>query len=616
MSKRLLRLCLFLPLIAALACSFGGDSGSTTGFTETSTPEAACPANAIEVSIIYAPESQLYLAGDMYDAINQFNQAYAENRNPVTGQSLAGDERPVCIKGQSGSSGTIAQGIINAIIAPNNTNVAKPTIFAPSVSHWLALVNYQTGRQLFDLADSPPTALAPVVMAIWESRLKAIESKNGGEPVGWEELLAVLNSPNGWADYNIPGNRTTVYYGHTDPLVSSTALSTLIAEFYASARYNSDQPDFRRLSLAQVNDVKVQQGVRNIEQLIRHYSSRTTEFKEYIAQGPDYLDFVALEENDLIYINQGKTEYKPPEKLVALYPKEGTFWHEHPFAIPQADWVTEEQRQAAKTFTEFVRSEAVQKKILESGFRPANPAVPLGYPIAAELGVDPNQPTTILEVPDPDVIAAVQASWQFVKKQADVLLVIDTSGSMEGDKIAQARTAANAFLDKMPPQNRVGLVTFDSEIRYLDPQSNALVYLDESNKASARPLISFEGGQKQIRDQINALQANGDTSLYDAVQQSIELLKQSRDDQDDRIQAIVVLSDGQDTSSLTSLQSVTELISVNKEERNPIIVIPVAYGSDADINALNGIARAGATKVQSGDPENIQTVLEIIGSYF
>lgn len=614
MSKKLFFL--LLPLITALACSFGDGGSAGVTNTDNATPATQCPANAIEISVLYAPESQLYLDGEVYDAINQFNRAYAEGRNPVSGQALAGGEKAICVRGEAASSGTVAQGIINAIIAPNNANVAKPTLFAPSVSHWLALINFQTGRQVFDLADSPPTALAPVVMAIWESRLKAIQAKNGGQPVGWEELLAVLNSPNGWADYNIPGNRTTVYYGHTDPLVSSTALSTLIAEFYASARYNSGQPDFRRLSLEQVNDPKVQQGVRNIEELIRHYSSRTTEFKEYIAQGPAYLDFVALEENDLIYINQGKTEYKPPEKLVSLYPKEGTFWHEHPYAIPHADWVTDEQRQAAKTFTEYIRSEAVQKKVLESGFRPANPAVPLGYPIAAELGVDPNQPTTILEVPDPEVIAAVQSSWQFVKKQADVLLVIDTSGSMQGDKITQAKTAANAFLDKMPAQNRVGLVTFDSQPRVLDFKTNGLIYLDQNSMGTVQALTSFEGGQSQVRAQINALEANGDTSLNDAIQQSMELLIQSRGDQDDRIQAIVVLSDGQDTSSVTSLQSVVELIGANKEERNPIIVIPVAYGGDADINALNGIARASATKVQSGDPENIQRVLEIIGSYF
>jgi Ca-activated chloride channel family protein len=610
MSKKLF--IILIPLLVALACSLGdnGDEAVTAGGRQ------QCANNATEIEITYAPESQLYLDGEIYDAISQFNRAYAEGRNPVTGQSLAEGERPICVTGGPGSSGKIAQGIINAIIAPNNVNVARPTIFSPSVSHWLALVNYQTGRQIFDLADSPPTALAPVVMAIWESRLQAIQEKSGSQEVGWEELLAVLNSPNGWADYNIPGDRTTVYYGHTDPFISSTALSTLIAEFYASARYNSDVSDFRRLSLEQVNDPQVQQGVRDIEELIRHYSSRTTEFKEYIAQGPDYLDFVALEENDLIFINQGKTTYQPPEKLVALYPKEGTFWHEHPFAIPKADWVTDEQREAAKVFTEFIRSEAVQKKVLESGFRPANPAVQSAYPITPELGVDPNQPVSILDVPDPEVVAAVQASWQFVKKQADVLLVIDTSGSMDGAKIMQAKEAAGAFLNNMPAQNRVGLVTFDSQPRVLDFNLESLIYLDSGNQASLETLASFEGGQTKIREQIKGLQANGDTSLYDAIQQSIELLKQAREDEDDRIQSVVILSDGQDTSSFTSLQNVVETIKVNREDRNPVIVIPVAYGGDADINALNAIARASATRVQSGDPENIQKVLEIISSYF
>ena len=580
-----------VPLLLAVACGFGGDGG---GSLISSDNGLQPPDNAIEISIIYAPEEELY----MVEAIEQFNRAYIEGNNPLTGQGLASGERPIFVRGEPGSSGTISQGIINAIIAPNNANVARPTIFSPSVSHWLALVNFQAGRQIFDLADSPPTALAPVVMAIWESRLQAIQEKEGTPDIGWAELLNVLNSPNGWADYNIPGDRTTVYYGHTDPFVSSTALSTLIAEFYASARANGSDPDFRRLALAQVNNPAVQQGVRDIEELIRHYSSRTTEFKEYIAQGPSYLDFVALEENDLIYINQGKTAYQPPEKLVALYPKEGTFWHEHPFAIPTADWVTAEQREAAKVFTEFIRSEPIQIKVMENGFRPVNPSVTVGYPIAPELGVDPNQPTTILEVPDPEVIAAVQASWQFVKKQADVLLVIDTSGSMAGDKIEQAKTAAAAFVENMPPQNQVGLVRFDSQVIPLVP------------------LASAEGNRAQILSQIAGLQAEGDTSLYDAIAESIELLASTRGSGDDRIQAVVVLSDGQDTSSQRALQQATQLIEASRSDRNPVVVIPVAYGGDADINALNSIARSSATRVQSGDPENIQQVLEIISSYF
>ena len=42
--------------------------------------------------------------------------------------------------------------------------------------------------------------------------------------------------------------------------------------------------------------------------------------------------------------------------------------------------------------------------MLEFGFRPANPEVAVGSPIEAENGVDPTQPTTLLEVPDPDVM--------------------------------------------------------------------------------------------------------------------------------------------------------------------------------------------------------------------
>ncbi len=545
------------------------------------------PSNALEISLIYAPEEELYIV----DAIRDFNQSFADGTNPVTGESLARGEQPIFITGRKGSSGTVHQGIINAFIAPNNSNVEKPTIFSPSVSHWLALVNHQTGRQVFDLADSPATALAPVVMAIWESRLQALEAANGGEPVGWEELIEVIDHPQGWGGYGIQG-RETVYYGHTDPYISSTALSTLIAEFYASGRANADDPNFRRLTRDIVDDESVQDGVRRIESMIKHYSARTTEFKEYIAQGPDYLDFVALEENDLIFINQGKTSYQPPEKLVALYPKEGTFWHEHPFAIPNADWVSPEQREAAKLFTEYVRSEKVQQAIMEAGFRPVNSAVQIGYPFVADLGVDPNQPSTVLDVPDPDVIAAVQTSWQFVKKQADILLVIDVSGSMEGDKMEQAKEAAHRFLDRVPAQNRVGLTIFSD-------------FVEE-----VVPVKPFETVENDIRTSIDNIYADGGTALFDAV---MDASTNIGDDDGDRIRAIVVLSDGQDTASVNTLQ---EVMNLERGERNPTLIFPVAYGSDADINALNNIARTSSTKVLSGDPAGINELFELISSYF
>jgi Ca-activated chloride channel family protein len=577
---------LVLLIVLLAACNGGGDVAVVSDC-------ATQPlSDSVQISIVYAPESEQYMPQVMRD----FNCAWANGNNPVTGQARASGDRPVFITGKQGSSGTVMQGIVNAIIAPNNQNVERPTIFEPSVSHWLALANEQTGRQLFDMSNVQASALAPVVMAIWESRLQAIQQTVGYDEIGWEELLGVLNSPNGWCDYGVLNCRRTVFYGHTDPYISSTALSTLISEFYASARATGFTG--RELSLAEVNDPAVQQGVRNIEQLIRHYSSRTTEFREYIAQGPEYLDFVALEENDLIYINRGLAQFQPPERLVALYPKEGTFWHEHPLGIVNADWTTQEQRDAARVFSEYVLTPPVQELIMTFGFRPANPDVQLGFPFVEENGVAPEGPPTVLDVPDSDVIIAIQQSWAFVKKQADIMLLIDVSGSMqEEDKIVQAVQAAEAFVNEIEPSNRLGLAVFSDNVRILVPLGN------------------YETVQDDVLQFIRNLRAEGGTELYSAVSQTVDSLNKAEDE--NRIRAVVLLSDGADTGDEgVTLNDAVNSITASTGALNPIIVVPVAYGSNADVNTLNSIARASATRVQSGDPQNILNVLQIISSYF
>jgi Ca-activated chloride channel family protein len=559
----------------------------------------ARPANAIDVFIVYSPESQQY----MPRVIAAFNTLSAQGKNPVTGANYAQGERPIFVAGQQptrGSSGSIAQGITNAIIAPNNENVYHPTIFQPSVSHWLALVNFNTGLQMFDLSNSRPTALTPVVIAMWASRVQAIQQKIGSEQIGWSDLIDVLQSPNGWCDYNVPNCRRAVYYGHTDPNVSSTGLSTTIAEFYACARQNGFNE--RQLSSAAVNSAAVQDCVRGIEELIRHYSRRTEDFLEYVSRGPDYLDFLAVEETDLICLNRGAQQgdqacTKPQEQLVAIYPEEGTFWHEHPFGIVNADWVTAEQKQAAEVFTDWVLTPAMQQLIMGEGFRPANPDVPLVFPFVAENGVDVNQPANILDVPVPDAIVSIQQSWSVVKKQADIMLLIDVSGSMlDEGKIDQAKAAALAFMDSMESNNRVGLATFSDTVQTLVPIDN------------------FETIRESLRQRIEGLRANGGTALYSAVSNIVADMNAIDDDK--RIRAVVVLSDGADTASGISLNDAIQQINASRGDLNPVIVVPIGYGSNADINTLNSIARASATRVFAGDTQNIRDVLDLIGSFF
>jgi Ca-activated chloride channel family protein len=551
----------------------------------------------IEISIIYAPESDRY----MKPTIDAFNKAYADGNDPLTGKPLPADTRPIVVSGAPGSSGTVMQGIVNAIIAPNNSNVQKPTIYMPAVTHWLSLANLQTGRQVFDVTNSPTTTQDPVVIAIWESRLKAIQAAFPGQDIGWKELIEVMTNPQGWVAYGFTG-RAAIYYGHTDPYVSSTGLSTLISEFDACARYKNGFTG-RRLTTDQVNNKDVQQCVRDIQSHIRHYSSRTTEFKIYIAcGGPEYLDFVALQEDEFLQITQGTPEVnncKPTDRMVALYPKEGTFYHEHPFAIVNANWVTPEQRQAAEKFRDYVLSPEAQQLVLPGGFRPANPNVPVGFPITSQLGVDPAQPKTVMDVPDPQVIDSVQRSWTYVKRQADIWLVLDISGSMNDEnKLVKAREAALSFLDKVEEQNRVGLIVFNTDIKVLVP------------------LDTLETNRLALQTQINGLTAGGGTALFDAIKFSIDQLQSSMTS-GNRIPAIIVMTDGEDTDSKqNSKGDLINLIASDQQAQNSLVIIPVGYGSDADIGTLNAIGRASKTTVQSVDPNTVQGILNIIASYF
>lgn len=599
-------------MLLTLTAACGGDS--VGGSSQASGPRPAPgfeiyqhnggvprPANAVDIYIVYSPESETY----MPELIRRFNQAYAEGKNPVSGQPLAQGEKPIYVWGTdpvTGSSGTVAQGIVNALIAPNNANVYKPTIFQPSVGHWLGWVNQNANRPVFNLSDAPGTALSPVVIGIWEERLNQLMAATGKDrrDIGWADLLSVLE--NGW-----PQGRRAVYYGHADPRHSSTGLSATIIEFYACARQNGFTG--RRLTADQVNDPNVQACMREIQNLVRHYSRRTEDFLAYFGQGPDYLDMLALEETDLICINLGATQgdetcLQPQGgRLMALYPAEGTFWHEHPFGIVQLDvsqggWTTQEQRDAARVFTDFVLSEPSQEYIMTFGFRPANPNVALGYPFVEETGVLPEGPAVILDLPDYSTINAIQQSWTLVKKQADVILLIDVSGSMnDGGKIDQAREAALRFVEALESGTRVGLVTFSSDLQ------------------TRVTLNQLENVREQLTSHIKSLRANGGTELYFALQTVVEQLNDVQDS--DRVRAVVLLSDGADTGSRgVTLNDALQAISASRDSLNPVIVVPLAYGADADIVTLNAIAQASRTRVQSGDPSNISALLQLIGSFF
>jgi Ca-activated chloride channel family protein len=120
-----------------------------------------------------------------------------------------------------------------------------------------------------------------------------------------------------------------------------------------------------------------------------------------------------------------------------------------------------------------------------------------------------------------------------------VSLLVDTSASMD-DKIATVRAAASGFIAHLRPEDRTQLIDFDGRVTVLLPFTSAHPDLDRA---------------------IASLTTGGSTALYNAVYISLKELKknQARSVDELRRQTIVLLSDGEDTSSLVSFDEVLDL---------------------------------------------------------
>jgi Flp pilus assembly protein TadB len=131
----------------------------------------------------------------------------------------------------------------------------------------------------------------------------------------------------------------------------------------------------------------------------------------------------------------------------------------------------------------------------------------------------------------------IAAEGTRVPKRA-VALVLDTSGSMlNGGAISAAQTAAKQYLAALPGDIQVVIVT--------------------AGAPATTPLSKPTADRARANSVIDGLTAKGETALYDAIKKAGTLLK--GDDYTQR--RIVVLSDGADTSSTTTLPAATAAVA-------------------------------------------------------
>jgi Ca-activated chloride channel homolog len=458
-------------------------------------------------------------------------------------------------------------------------------ITSPASAAFIELYNARSedkiGKPL--VGETQNLVLSPVIIAMWKPMAEALGW--GKQPIGWAEILKMAQNPKGWGAYGYP-QWGKFKFGHTHPQYSNSGLISLLAEAYAGAGKT------RKLKRKDVEKAKTRDYVQAIEQAVVHYGRSTGFFgRKMFANGPEFLSAVVLYENMVIE----SYKHRLPYPIVAIYPKEGTFWSDHPIGIVERDWVTDEHKEAAQIYIDFLLDKQQQEKAMTYGFRPADLDIPLQAPFDAAHGVDPEQPQTVLKVPSAKVIEAIIALWKERKKPANIVLVLDISGSMnEHNKISYARDGALKLLSIMGDNDKLSLLVFNHQIFWL-----------------ARNL-SLKTERQQAQKKIETLIAGGGTALYDATHQAHQYLSQNP--QPDKISAIVVLSDGADGSSRVKLSPLLSQIQLS--ETSSIRIFPIAYGKGAQMKILKQIADATQTKAYKGEVGEIEKIFQEISTFF
>jgi Flp pilus assembly protein TadB/uncharacterized protein YegL len=171
-----------------------------------------------------------------------------------------------------------------------------------------------------------------------------------------------------------------------------------------------------------------------------------------------------------------------------------------------------------------------------------------------------------------------------------VLVVLDTSGSMAGAGLTAARQAATDFARRLPADVRVGLVTFADR-----PRVAVVPTTDRSAVAAALAATAAAGG----------------TALYDAVAAALGTLDPAHAAAGS-VQHLVVLSDGKDTASRGTLDTVLARL---RAARVPVDVVAFRFAGDR--STLTRMAGAsGGSVLSATDRGGLATAFEAAAADF
>ncbi|MCP2245558.1 substrate-binding domain-containing protein [Lentzea aerocolonigenes] len=420
---------------------------------------------------------------------------------------------------------------------------------------------------------------SPVVLGLPAAKVKEL---------GWDGRRV------GWAEIAEAAGARKFTYGMTDPSVSNSGFSALVGVAAAlsgsgaaldTARINAVAPQLKQFFSAQAL------SAGSSGWLSEAYAKRSR--GEGVA-----VDGLINYESVLLSLNATL-----PEPLTLIYPNDGVVTADYPLTLLTS--ATSEAREAHRKLSDHLRSPDVQRRIMDITHR--RPAVPQVQPDAKFAVKD------LVELPFPGSQSAVDGLittyFDQLRRPSRTLYVLDTSGSMQGDRIEGLRqalvglTGADQSLagkfNRFHGREQVTLLPFNNSA--LPP----LKY--EVPADDPRPVLD------QIRTTATSLDAGGGTAIYSSLRGGYDVLRAQIDADPDRFTSVVLMTDGENTGS-EDFDDFQRFHAGLPQHLKDIPIFPVLFGESATAE-MDQVAKMSGGKVFDARSRSLSDAFKEIRGY-
>lgn len=350
-------------------------SSAPLAILPTRVPGTPDPSQAIKLQLVYSSEKEVWLK----QSVNTWLAT-----NPTV------DGKPIQVE-------LISRGS-QEIVTQLQDGSLRPTAISPASTLQITQINAaQIDAKTNLAADAEPLLISPLVLTAYEGSPAANLLKSQ-DPQLWQALHdGVL----------LPQRSQKILFAQTSPTTSNSGFQAWILMAYA---YHNKATG---LTAGDVNDPKFVEWLQGYAKNVEQFAESTGSLMQKMVQfGPSsYGAAVVYESTALEYLPKAQGRFG---KLILVYPPQNLY-SDHPLAILDASWSSDDQREAAGLLREFLLAKPQQTTAVQQGFRPVDPDIAIDaadspFVKYQSAGVQMSIPNLAAE-PDAATIKAVLDLW-------------------------------------------------------------------------------------------------------------------------------------------------------------------------------------------------------------